>query len=138
MENKSQVAGILSIVSGVFGLLYGALFIVMVAFMDVIFNMALETEPAPYWSRNHVGFYDIIYGAIGVVFILIGILSIVGGVYSIKRKYWGLGLAGAIAGTITFFPCGIAAIVIIALGKPEFDRPATVTPTVQSQPPIQS
>jgi hypothetical protein len=51
---------------------------------------------------------------------LIGALGIVGGVYAIKKKHWALALAGAIAGTVTFFPCGIPAIIFVSLGKEEF------------------
>ncbi|MBN1367005.1 MAG: hypothetical protein JW967_03670 [Dehalococcoidales bacterium] len=133
MGNNGMISGILSIVSGFFGLLYGALYIVMIFFMDNMFNFIAEVESTPF-TKGFDSMFDfvyILYGTMGVVIILIGILAIIGGVYSIKRKYWGLGLAAAIAATITFFPCGIAAIILISLGKSEFDHPAAVPPAVQ-------
>ncbi len=62
----------------------------------------------------------IFYAIIGLFFVLIGVLGIVGGVFALKKKRWGVALAGAIAGTVTFFPCGIPAIIFVVLAKPEF------------------
>jgi len=52
--------------------------------------------------------------------LILGALSIIGGVFSLKRKYWGLALAGAIAAIFPFFPLGILAIIFVAMGKNEF------------------
>jgi hypothetical protein len=128
MENKSQVAGILSIVSGVFGLLGAGSMVLVIRLVQA----ALEMDPTfPYEFQ---GILSLMYGTFGVVLALLGVLGIVGGVYAIQKKYWGLGLAGAIAGIFTFFPCGIAAIVIIALAKPEFNSAASVPHIVQPPP----
>jgi hypothetical protein len=136
MDNKGQIAGILSIVSGAIGLLGGAYYIAMMFFMNIVFDFVAEVEsaPPPMGMDSMMDFMFFIYGAIGLVFVLIGILAIIGGVYSIKRKYWGLGLAGAIGSTVVFYPCGIAAIILIAIGKSEFNRQAAVPPLTQSQP----
>jgi uncharacterized membrane protein HdeD (DUF308 family) len=68
----------------------------------------------------------IFYSIIGILFVLVGILGIVGGVFALRKKNWGVALAGAIAGCVTFFPCGIPAIIFVTLAKPEFSarRPA--------------
>ena len=71
----------------------------------------------------------VFYGALGLFFLLVGILAVIGGIYALKKKYWGLALAGAIAGTVTFFPCGIPAIIFVTLGKPEFSIPQPSAPT---------
>jgi hypothetical protein len=70
----------------------------------------------------------IMYSVIGFLLLLVGILAIVGGAFCIRKKLWPLAIAGSIAGTITFFPCGIPAIIFTTLAKPEFDaenRPGT-------------
>jgi len=127
MENKSQVAGILSIVSGAFGVLGMGCMVMVVRIMRIF----LETEST--MPHEMMRFMVVFYLGIGVILTILGILGIVSGVFAIQKKYWGLALAGAIAGIFTFFPCGIAAVVIIALAKPEFNLPASVLPP--SQPP---
>lgn len=63
-----------------------------------------------------------IFLALAIPFTLLGILAIVGGIYALQRKKWGLALAGSIA---AFFPpkwiLGIAAIVLTVLSKEEFE-----------------
>jgi hypothetical protein len=60
------------------------------------------------------------YGAMGVGSALLGVLGIIGGAYALKRQYWGLALTGAIAGVLVFFPCGIPAIIFVAISRAEF------------------
>jgi hypothetical protein len=57
----------------------------------------------------------------GFIILLIGVLGIIGGIISLRRRHWGAALAGAIAGSVTFWPCGIVAVIFISLGKSEFD-----------------
>ena len=56
------------------------------------------------------------------VIVIAGILAIVGGIYAIRRKIWGLALAGSICATLSLytFYLGILAIIFIALSKNEF------------------
>ena len=126
MDNKSQVAGILSIVAGAFGVLGLAMAVVMVNFLNFFFQ-----EPffpgSPGAPQEVFSFMSILCIGWGVFFGLLGGLAIAGGVFALKRRRWGLALAGAIAATLTFFPCGIAAIILVSLAQPEFNggRPAT-------------
>lgn len=53
--------------------------------------------------------------------LIISILSIVGGIYTLQRKQWGMALAGSIAAFFCSFPLGIAAIILIVLSKNEFE-----------------
>ena len=122
MEDNAKVGGILSIVSGSFGVI-GSGFII---FWILTFNWMLTVprEPmAPEFSHEFFQFIAIVYGAMGLILVLIGALGIVGGAFALKKKHWPLALAGAIAGTITFFPCGIPAIIFVSLGKGEFTTP---------------
>jgi len=57
----------------------------------------------------------VFYSVIGIVLALLGII---GGAFALKKKHWGVALAGAIAGVITFFPCGIAAVIMISMAQP--------------------
>jgi len=64
----------------------------------------------------------VIFSSIAVPLILIAILAIVGGVYALQRKIWGLALAGSIAAFFSpAWVLGVAAIVFTALSKNEFE-----------------
>ncbi len=54
--------------------------------------------------------------------LIFGVVAIVGGVFALKRRYWGWSLAGAICATLTpmSFILGVPAIVFIALSRDEF------------------
>jgi hypothetical protein len=107
----SMTAGILDIICGCWALLIAFIF----AFMGTIFRFA----PIP----NVPPFLAPILAAVGIPFVVLGILAIVGGVFALRRKVWGLALAGSIAAlfSLHLFFLGIAAIVFTALSKNEFE-----------------
>jgi hypothetical protein len=133
MGNKGQIAGVLSIVSGVLAIIGAIVLIAAISLIGTILETATIDNGSTY-PFDVESFVSVFYGTTGAILAILGIFSIIGGVFSIKRKYWGLGLAAAIVSIITFFPCGIAATVIIAMGKSEFDRPLLVSSTVQPPP----
>jgi hypothetical protein len=75
------------------------------------------------WYRfGHMGFG--ITAGVGAVLIVIGIVSVIGGAFALRRRLWGLSLAGAI---LALFPprlivLGILSIIFLALSKGEFDQ----------------
>lgn len=53
-------------------------------------------------------------------YLLLGIVAIAGGIAALKRKAWGLALAGSICGTLNgIFYLGIPAIVLLAIARKE-------------------
>jgi hypothetical protein len=133
MSNNARVAGILTIISGAFGVLWS----VWAVFAILMFRFVFSTPFIPFRSPFPSGFFTLItilYAAIGLFYVLVGILGIVGGIFALNKKNWGLALAGAIAGAKTFFPCGIPAIIFVTLAKPEFSAPKLPTP---AEPPAQ-
>jgi hypothetical protein len=59
----------------------------------------------------------------GRFFVILGILAIVGGISALKRKSFGLSLAGAICALPLYSflqPLGMLAVIFVALGKGEF------------------
>jgi len=60
------------------------------------------------------------FGMIGAPLIAIGIVAIVGGIFALRRRIWGLALAGAICSLPCSWIFAIPAIVFIALSKREF------------------
>jgi hypothetical protein len=58
----------------------------------------------------------------GVPLIVLGIIAIVGGVSALRRKSFGLSLAGAICGLPSpFWLLAILAVIFVARGKREFE-----------------
>ncbi len=126
MQSNAKVGGILSIISGAFSVFWLACILLMFLVMT---NESLYpdiTEMSADFSRIMLIFYSIFGG----FFVILGILAIIGGIFALRRKIWGLALTGAIAGTFVFFPCGIPAIIFVSLGKQEFVLPVPPAPTV--------
>jgi hypothetical protein len=118
MHNDLKIGGILSIISGAFGIL-GILMYILIIIMVVYASRTGSYSHFPYTSETLFMVY-IVYGIMGLAMLLLGILAILGGVFALKGKHWGWSLAGAIAATITFFPCGIVSIIFIAKSQAEF------------------
>lgn len=101
------VAGILDIIAGSWGVILALIFI----FIGGVLRFVPDIPP----------YLFPIFTALSLPFAIVGILAIVGGIYALKRKIWGLALAGSIA---AFFPAwilGLTAIVLTALSKNEFE-----------------
>jgi len=112
-ENKTWMpltAGILEIICGAWGLFFALALALVGSFFK---TLAIPDMPA---------FVGPIIGAMSIPFGLLSIVAIVGGVFALRRKIWGLALAGAIVSI--FLPymilLAIAAIVFVALSKKEF------------------
>ena len=118
---KPIVAGILDIVGGASGFIGAIVALVGVLFF-ISFSQSVGPGPQPDMS------FAIIPGVlssiliIGLVFILIvAALSVVGGIYAIQRKKWGLALAGSIAAIFGSSVLGILATIFTAISKNEFE-----------------
>ena len=110
------IAGVLDIVHAVFGLLcFIGLLIAIIAVSGV--GAAIYYGPA--WGANMVPLA--VLWSIAIPCIISTILSLIGGVFAIQRKKWGLALAGSIAAIFPTFIFGVAAVVLIALSKNEFE-----------------
>jgi len=103
-------AGILDLVAGVPALLIGIALAVGLGMLGAIIG-----------GLGGVPGVGAITGAIPVPLIIFAIIAIVGGVFAIKRRIWGLALAGSICAL--FSPAwilGIVAIVFTVMGKRHF------------------
>ena len=113
---KPMIAGICSIVSGGLGILLSiGLFVGSSIVGSLMMGAAREARMVP----------GLLIG-MGIPLLIVSIVAIVGGVYALKRRIWGLALAGGILAIFSFYPpiglgLGIAAIVLLVLSKGEFD-----------------
>jgi len=100
---KPTTAGILSIIAGAIGVISGIRVAVFGGIIGTFFGMA--------WL-----------GAFGIPLIILGVVALVGGIYALRRRVWGLALAGSICALIgPWAILGILAIIFVSLGKGEFE-----------------
>jgi hypothetical protein len=107
--------GILSIMAGVFEINAGVLIFLtgdIIPYPLWLFPFL----PGFWWEALQHGWL-VVMG--GLLFAL-GILAVVGGTSAIRRKRFGLSLAGAICTLLSSGLLGILAIIFVALGKREF------------------
>jgi len=109
------VAGVLSLVSGAFGILGSiAMILVSVFFWSAISVSANTPDEFPFFI------FQTFYLVWGIIILVLSILAIIGGIFSLQRKNWGMALTGAIASILTFLPTGIVAVIFVALSKQDF------------------
>ena len=90
---KPTTAGILCIISGIIGVTPGIAFAVFFAFTGM-------------------GWLSVI----GAPLSILGIIPIVGGIYALRRRIWGLALAGSICALVGFVTLGILGIIALIAG----------------------
>jgi len=111
---KPTVAGILDIIAGILSLFALVLFAIVLLVFVPMGGTALPVQiPAQLLPTIII--------ALTIPVVLLAILSIVGGSYAIRRRAWGLGLAGSIAAFFCAWPLGIVAIVLIVISRREFE-----------------
>ena len=106
---KPTATGVLCIAAGTLTIIWALYFILAFSGLSSLPGAAM---------------YGLVKLALILVFVIpgliLGALDIIGGIFALKRKLWGLALAGAIATIFPFFPMGILAIIFVAMGKNEF------------------
>ena len=111
---KPMVGGVLALIAGIIGCISG---LVIAVFGGVAGGIL---------SVIGLGELGGIVIAVGVIVLILGIIAIVGGVNAMRRKSWGLALAGSICALFCPGPLaiptilGILAIIFVAIGKGEF------------------
>mgnify|MGYP001037271239 CR=1 FL=1 len=135
---KSRTAGILSIVAGSAGIAVGA----MVGGFAVLLQGLTGTELSKLLDRwAGTGGTDIwgpgiemmpevldmlpglastLLIAVTIAVIVFGVIALVGGINAVKRRRWGLALAGAILAIPVMPPLGVLAVIFVSIGKREF------------------
>jgi hypothetical protein len=120
---NSVAGGVLSLVGAAFGLI-GAIMMTVYAFLfvDIFFPMMDMPAEGYFIFTRITQSLQMIYLGWAVVLAVAAILAVIGGVYTLKRRRWGWSLTGAIASVVTFFPVGIAAVILVAQSKAEFEK----------------
>jgi hypothetical protein len=111
--------GILSIIGGALEVIGGGVMAVLIIANRVLFRLPLLPFHPGIWFE-HFGAVDLIWLIIvGVPVFALGIVAIIGGVSAIRKKSFGLSLAGAICALPSGI-LGILAIIFVSLSKKQF------------------
>ncbi|UCC90203.1 MAG: hypothetical protein JSW24_03425 [Dehalococcoidia bacterium] len=96
-----KAAGILTIIGGIFGIVSGAIALGVTTLAAAVTGMfGLE--------------------AIGGGFLALGIIALIAGIVTLRRRAWGFALTGAICALFPIIPLGVLAIIFVAMGRREF------------------
>ena len=114
---KPIAAGVLNIITGVLGIIGAIGMFIGFSFITNYWSIGgfeVEFEAFPRFVENTIL-------GLAIPSLIIAILALVGGIFAIQRKQWGLTLAGSIAAIFSLFLLGIASTVLTAMSKDEFE-----------------
>jgi len=111
--------GVLSIVGGTVEAIIGVIAAVSVTILKLLLAAGLlPFSPGP--RLDHVlAMAPLLSIVVGVPMFALGVVAIVGGVYAIRRKVFGLSLAGAICALPSGI-LGILAVIFVSVSRKEF------------------
>jgi len=98
---KGTWAGILTIIGGCFGIGVGAFVASGAALAGALTGMGM-------------------LGVIGAPLIGLGIVALISGIVTLRRRAWGFALTGAILALFPIVPLGVLAIIFVSMGRREF------------------
>lgn len=107
---KPPTAGILEILAGAANFLAGLGTLIGGTFIDDLFS-------------GTASYFASVTGQIlGSVLMVLGIISIIGGIMCLRRQRWGMGIAGAITALFPApaFLLGILALIFVTISRDEF------------------
>ena len=122
---KPTTAGIMTIISGCYGIGTGVLLAALGASL-LIFPSFLE----PFLGDTNIGGQPLDFGGIGSLIgalgnagIALGVIALIGGSFALRRRVWGFALAGAIL-SLPLIPVGtvlgILSIIFLSKSRREF------------------
>ncbi len=116
---KPTAAGVINIVIGILNLF--GMFIIMVILVAIgggLMALSRIAELMPLWLSGIIQGFMVIAALLTAVF---SALPLIGGINALQRKNWGLALAGSIVAIFSTTLPGIAATVLVALSRKEFE-----------------
>ena len=117
---KPKTAGILTIIAGAAGIGAGALIALYAGILGT--GAAILGGFVEEWIGVSMGALAGIIGIFGAASIGVGTVAIIGGIFALRRRVWGLALASAILAIFSMTPLGILATIFVSMGKKEFER----------------
>jgi hypothetical protein len=112
-----MAGGMLSITAGMFDL-----FVATGLVIDVLVTGTANIFTAAEISPLTMQTFTALIKVLAVYLAVVGMLAVVGGMFAVQRKNWGLAMAGSIAALVSFGGAvlGIPAVVFTAISRREF------------------
>jgi hypothetical protein len=107
-----RTAGILCVVAGALWIVFMIFGVYILWELTDLFIMGGDSPGLPLF---------LIYSMVGLLMMVFGILSIIGGISTLHRRKWGLALTGSICAIVCFFYLGIPATILLVMNRREFD-----------------
>ena len=116
----SLIGGILILIAGIMGLVLGGILIAAASDVDALGD----------WGVNIGGVTDVISDILtvcGIIFIVLGLIAVIGGFFGVQRKHWGLVILGGVLGLFCFGPWMLGSIfalvglILVAVSKKDFN-----------------
>ncbi len=112
--------GVLSIIGGALEVIGGVIIALLTIGIRILVKLALIPFHPGDWGGRAVPCIPFWLIIVGAPILVLGVVAIVGGVSALRRRSFGLSLAGAICALPSHI-LGILAIIFISLSKKEFE-----------------
>ncbi|NWF77175.1 MAG: hypothetical protein HXY36_01030 [Chloroflexi bacterium] len=112
--------GVLSIIGGVLEAIVGVVMVLFGSCSNILFRLANLPFHRGEWLKHIIPLMPTWLLIIGLPILALGIVAIVGGVSALRRKSFGLSLAGAVCALPSHI-LGILAVIFVSLSKKEFE-----------------
>lgn len=110
-----KAGGILSILAGVMGLLTTVIITLLLFLPELL-------SGGDSYDRSLSLVLLLFFVPFLVIFSILDVMAVVGGIHALKRERWGLALGGAICGAVSYAVLGVFAVVFIAMSRDEFKK----------------
>ena len=114
-----SAGGILGIIVGAFEVIGGGMMLALIS-LRMPLRLAFLPFTPRFWFEHSIGVIPMWLIILAGLLLVLGIIAIAGGVSAIRRRSFGLSLAGAICALIPFNLLGLLAVIFVSLGKREF------------------
>jgi hypothetical protein len=112
--------GVLSIIGGALEVIVGGIIVALVSLGMPLRLWLLQCLPR-FGGACSMAVVSIGLIVIGGLLLVLGIIAILGGVSAVRRRSFGLSLAGAICALIPLNLLGLLAVIFVSLSKKEFE-----------------
>ena len=114
-DAKPTIAGVLDIIAGAMSLVGSGVFVVIAVVISRTINLSGHAE-AEVLSALPLA----ILLPLALFGVIVGLVAVVGGAATLRRRRFGLAVAGAVAALFAFFPVGIPALILTVLSQKDF------------------